>query len=75
MERKQAIMMLFNGIMDCYKIELKMTKLAKLPELTTETMRQMNEFLKFDFKTISITLLSKLYDKHVLYCRILNELI
>jgi len=69
------IIILFNGIMDCFKIELKMTKMAKLPELTTEMMRQMNEFLKFDFKAINLTLLSQLYDKHVIYCRILNELI
>ena len=68
-------MILFNGIMDCYKIEIKMAKMAKLPEMANEYQRQMNEFLGFDFKNINITLLSKLHDKHILSIRILNELI
>ena len=75
MNRKELTMLLFNGIIDCFKLEIKMSKMAKLPEMAKEYQRQMNEFLKFDFKNINISLLSQLHDKHVLSVRILNELI
>lgn len=68
-------MSLFNSIIECYKMEMKMAKLARLHEMESAYKSQMNDFLRFNFKILSCEKLYKIYSKHVLTCKILIELI
>jgi len=75
MTAQELKMLLFNAIIEAFKIEMKMSRLARLHEMETAYKNQMNDFLKFNFKFTSCETLYNLYAKHVLTCRILIELI
>jgi len=75
MTAQELKMLLFSAIIECFKIEMKMSRMAKLHEMESAYKAQMNDFLKLNFKLTPCDMLYKLYEKHVLSCRILIELI
>lgn len=67
-------MLIFNDIMDCLKMEMILSRKAKLFEMETATKKLMDDFLTINFKTADLHLLSKLHSRHVLCLQIIYQL-